>query len=158
MQSINIHNVSEKNLPMVWLNPQLLEQVLLNLFINALDAMSAKEGQEEHRLTVTRELRVGKIEIRVSDTGIGMNPDVCKRAFESFFTTKEIGKGTGLGLFISYNLLAEIDGTVSLESEPGEGTTVVVRIPIRPKGDLIGSDDRQGDSARSTEAGKERGD
>lgn len=158
VQSVKIENVSVEDLPMVWLNPQLLEQVLLNLFINALDAMSAKECEAEHRLGVTRELRDGRIEIRVSDTGIGMNPDVCRRAFESFFTTKEIGKGTGLGLFISYNLISEVDGSISLESKPGDGTTVVIRIPIRPKGNLISGDDRQGDPARSTKAGKERSD
>jgi len=77
------------------------------------------------------------VEIRVADTGIGMSPDVCRRAFESFFTTKEISKGTGLGLFVSYNLVAELDGTIELESEPGRGTTVIVRIPVRPKKHLI---------------------
>jgi len=155
MQSVKVENLRTEDLPMVWLNPQLLEQVLLNLFINALDAMSAKKGEEEHRLAVTRELRERKIEIRVSDTGIGMNPDVCKRAFESFFTTKEIGKGTGLGLFISYNLITEVDGTISLESEPGSGTTVVIRIPIRPKRDLIG-DDSQEDSLKNAQVGGNR--
>ncbi len=80
------------------------------------------------------------IETRISDTGIGMSPEVCRRAFESFFTTKEIGKGTGLGLFISYNLITEIDGTIELQSQPGKGTTVLIRIPIRPKTDLIGGD------------------
>jgi signal transduction histidine kinase len=72
-----------------------------------------------------------------------MSPDVCKRAFESFFTTKEIGKGTGLGLFISYNLIAEVDGTIEMNSELGKGTTVIVRIPIRPKKQLIGDDDAE---------------
>lgn len=157
MQSVDIENVKGENLPMVWLNPQLLEQVLLNLLINALDAMSAKEEQCERKLSVTRELREGQIEIRVGDTGIGMNPDVCKRAFESFFTTKEIGKGTGLGLFISYNLITEVDGSISLESELGVGTTVIVRIPIRPKGDLIGGDESRDDSLSGAEAEEKKG-
>jgi signal transduction histidine kinase len=157
MQSVDIENVGAKNLPMVWLNPQLLEQVLLNLFINALDAMSAKDGEGERILAVTRELREGQIEIRVRDTGIGMNPDVCKRAFESFFTTKEIGKGTGLGLFISYNLITEVDGSISLESQPGVGTTVIIRIPIRPKGDLIGGDESRDDSLSGAETEGKKG-
>jgi signal transduction histidine kinase len=83
------------------------------------------------------------IEIRVGDTGVGMEPKVCKRAFESFFTTKEIGKGTGLGLFISYNLVSEVDGTITLESEPDKGTTVIIRIPLRPKNNLISGNDSE---------------
>ncbi|MHC4693298.1 MAG: two-component system sensor histidine kinase NtrB [Planctomycetota bacterium] len=140
-KSITIKNITSHELPMVWLNPQHFEQVLLNIFLNALDAMNAKSVEQEHVLKITRELIDGMIEIRIRDTGIGMSPEVCKRAFESFFTTKEVGKGTGLGLFISYNLIAEIDGTIEMNSEPGKGTTVIVRIPVRPKKQLIGGDD-----------------
>jgi signal transduction histidine kinase len=92
------------------------------------------------------------VEIRVSDTGIGMNPEICRRAFESFFTTKEIDKGTGLGLFISYNLVTEIDGTIELESEPGRGTTVIIRVPRRAKNCLIGSDDAEEDTSTRAKA------
>ena len=152
MRSVTINNITATDLPMVWMNPQLLEQVLINIFINALDAMNAKPGEQEHILGLTRESKDGIVEIRVSDTGIGMSPEVCKRAFESFFTTKEIGKGTGLGLFISYNLVTEIDGTIALESEPGKGTTVIIRIPIRPKKDLIGVNDSREDFTNSAEA------
>ena len=155
MRSVAVENVTNKGLPTVWLNPQLIEQVLLNVFINALDAMDARPGKEQHVLKVTREFKDGMIDIRVSDTGIGMSQDVCRRAFESFFTTKEIGKGTGLGLYINYSLVAEIDGTIALESELNKGTTVIIRIPIRPKKDLIRGDGNQGDSASSAEAIKE---
>ncbi|MHC4112027.1 MAG: two-component system sensor histidine kinase NtrB [Planctomycetota bacterium] len=152
-KSITIKNIANLDLPMIWLNPQHFEQVLLNIFINALDAMNAKEGKQEHILSITRESKDGMIEIRVSDTGIGMSPKVCKRAFESFFTTKEIGKGTGLGLFISYNLIAEIDGTIEMNSEPGKGTTVIVRIPIRPKKQLIGDEDAEDGFLNRVKAG-----
>jgi signal transduction histidine kinase len=154
MQMVTIKNISAGDLPMVWLNPQLLEQVLLNIVINALDAMDAMPDREEHTLEVTRQSRDGTVEIRVSDTGIGMTPEVCKRAFESFFTTKEIGKGTGLGLFISYNLVTEVDGTISLESKPGNGTIVTIQIPIRPKKDLF-SDNDEGDLNNRVESIKE---
>jgi len=147
MQSTTVKNVTGSDLPMTWLNPQLFEQVLLNIFINAMDAMGTGEDEEEHILEITRELKDGMIEIRVRDTGIGMSSQVAKRAFESFFTTKEIGKGTGLGLFISYNLVNEIDGTIKLESEPGKGTTVIIRIPIRPRKTFICTGDRRMDFA-----------
>jgi signal transduction histidine kinase len=153
IHSTVIENVSDVDLPMVWLNPQLFEQVLLNIFINALDAMNAKQDEEKHILKITREFKKDMIEVRVNDTGIGMSPEVCKRAFESFFTTKEIGKGTGLGLFISYNLITEIDGSIFMESEPGKGTTVIIRIPIRPKKELIVGKDTKSDFPRSEKAG-----
>ncbi|TFG88716.1 MAG: hypothetical protein E4H16_04650 [Candidatus Atribacteria bacterium] len=137
MESISIKNVVSANLPMVWMNPQSFEQILLNLVINAMDAMEAKGKQYEHVLEITGTYNEGVIEVQVRDTGIGMSPDVCKRAFESFFTTKEIGKGTGLGLFISYNLVSEINGSIEMDSEPGIGTTVTVKIPVRPQNDLI---------------------
>ncbi|MCP4607457.1 MAG: GHKL domain-containing protein [Planctomycetes bacterium] len=156
MQLITIRNAVANDLPMVWLNPQLLEQVLLNIFINALDAMNAMPDKKEHTLEITRQSRDGKVEIHVRDTGIGMSPEVCKRAFESFFTTKEIGKGTGLGLFISYNLVTEVDGTLSMESEPGTGTTVTIRIPIRPKKDLFSDNNDEEDfTANKVESIKE---
>ena len=143
MCSVAVEEVSESELPMVWLNPQAFEQVLLNVFINALDAMDGKDGDHEHVLTITKSFENGMVVIRVRDSGVGMSPEVCKRAFQSFFTTKEIGKGTGLGLFISYNLVAEIDGTIELDSELGKGSTVTIRIPVRPKKDLIDGSRKQ---------------
>jgi signal transduction histidine kinase len=140
-KSVKIENVASSDLPTIWLNPQSFEQVLLNILINALDAMNARQDEQPHVLKITRRSKNGAIEICVSDTGVGMSPEVCRRAFESFFTTKEIGKGTGLGLFISYNLVTEIDGSIELESEPGKGTTVIIRLPRRPKKHLIGDED-----------------
>lgn len=151
-QSVTIENTAGADLPMLWLNPQHLEQVFLNIFINALDAMNAKEGEQEHYLKITTKCINDVVEIRVSDTGIGMKSEVCKRAFESFFTTKEIGKGTGLGLFISYNLLSEIDGTIELESELGKSTTVIIRIPLRPRKSLIAGDDSENDFLEKSKA------
>lgn len=137
MRSVNIKNIPCENLPMVWLAPQAFEQVFINVFVNAMDAMNAVQDVREHVLKITREFKDEMVEIRISDTGVGMTPEVCKLAFESFFTTKEIGKGTGLGLFISYNLIAEVGGAIVLESELGKGTTVIIRIPISPQGALF---------------------
>jgi PAS domain S-box-containing protein len=136
---MTITDAYNAELPRVWLNPQNLEQCLLNIVINALDAIAARGAGPEHRLDVVKTLREEIVEIRIRDTGIGMSPEVCRHAFESFFTTKEISKGTGLGLFISYNLITEMDGTIELESEPGQGTTAIIRIPVRPKKDLMAS-------------------
>ncbi len=137
-RGIEIVDVPNTGLPMVWLNPQNLEQCLLNIVLNSLDAIEAKGAGHEQKIEVTRAFRDEMVEIRIRDTGVGMSPEVCRRAFESFFTTKEISRGTGLGLFISYNLITEADGAIELESEPGKGTTAIVRIPVRPKKDLIG--------------------
>ena len=147
-QGVTIVNVPNAELPTVWLNPQNVEQCLVNIVLNALDAMQAKGAGQEHRLEVTRTFHDEMVEIRIRDTGIGMSPEVCRRAFESFFTTKEISRGTGLGLFVSYNLIREIDGTIELESELGKGTTAVVRIPVRPKKHLIGPGGENAGGAR----------
>ena len=141
--SVTIDNNATIDLPRLWLNPQHFEQVFLNIFINALDAMNAKPYEGEHLLSITRALKDDIIEIRISDTGIGMSPEVRKQAFDSFFTTKEIGKGTGLGLFISRNLVREVDGTVELESEPDQGTTVIIRIPLKSRKEVARGDDQQ---------------
>jgi signal transduction histidine kinase len=103
--------------------------------------MNARPYEGKHLLRITRALKNDTIEIRTSDTGIGMSPEICKRAFDSFFTTKEIGKGTGLGLFISHNLVTEVDGTIELESEIGKGTSVIIRIPLKTRRELIGRND-----------------
>ena len=139
-KSVEIKNIVNDDLPMVWLNPLHFEQVLLNIFLNGLDAM-AVQADQPHQLEITRNHEDRFIVTRVRDDGIGMEPEICRRAFESFFTTKELGKGTGLGLFISYNLVSELDGTIELDSEPGKGTTVTIKIPIRPKNDLISGEE-----------------
>jgi len=143
MQGVAVQNLINDQLPTVWLNPQSFEQVLLNIFLNAMDAMQAQPAIEEHRLTINRTCNAETVEIRIQDTGIGMEQAVADRAFESFFTTKEIGKGTGLGLFISHNLVTELDGELRIESKPGVGTTVIIRIPVRPKVELFAERDTQ---------------
>jgi signal transduction histidine kinase len=149
MQGVAVENLVNDQLPTVWLNPQSFEQVLLNIFLNAMDAMQAQPATAEHRLTISRTSDPESVEIRVQDTGIGMKQAVADRAFESFFTTKEIGKGTGLGLFISHNLVTELDGELRIESKPGVGTTVIIRIPVRPKAELFADRDaRPIDSAK----------
>ncbi len=106
-----------------------IQQVLLNLVTNAADAMP-KGG----RLQVATRLlsEQGNVEIRIMDNGCGIEQDVLKRAFDPFFTTKGRGKGTGLGLAICQRIVEEHKGEINIESQPGRGTTVSVRLPYAP--------------------------
>ncbi|MBI1951601.1 MAG: HAMP domain-containing protein [Acidobacteria bacterium] len=109
-------------------NANQLEQVLLNLCINAGDAM---EGRDGGTITVWTDAAVaGTARIRVADTGSGIPPEVVSKIFDPFFTTKPVGKGTGLGLSVSYGIVKEHKGEIGVESKVGEGTTFTIRIPM----------------------------
>jgi PAS domain S-box-containing protein len=119
-------------------DPSQLESALLNLCINARDAMmpgggklmiqTANESIDER--SAERELRPGQyISIRVSDTGSGMPPDVVARIFDPFFTTKPLGEGTGLGLSMVYGFVRQSGGHVRVHSEVGAGTTMCLYLP-----------------------------
>jgi len=109
--------------------PQALQQVLVNLLVNALDAMSETENPT---LIVRTERKDNWALIDITDNGHGIRPEHMVRLSEPFFTTKPVGKGTGLGLSISYNLIQQQGGNVSAKSNPGKGTTFTVRLPIPP--------------------------
>ncbi len=107
-------------------NANQLQQVILNLIMNAVQAM---EGQPERMLRVSVAATNGAVEITIRDTGVGMTPEVKKRIFAPFFTTKPRGKGTGLGLSVSQRIVGQHGGEIRFESEPGRGSSFVVRIP-----------------------------
>lgn len=109
------------------INRHALEQVLTNLFRNALDAMA---GVQTPRLEVRTNRRNGECSILVSDNGAGIPRDKIMHIFDPFFTTKPVGQGTGLGLSISASLVEEHGGRLEVESEPGRGTTFAIRIPV----------------------------
>ncbi|HET7224334.1 MAG TPA: ATP-binding protein [Candidatus Eisenbacteria bacterium] len=104
-------------------NPGELREVFTNLLLNAVDALP-----EGGVVTIDSADRDGLVEVRVSDTGVGMDPDTCRRVFDPFFTTKTI-KGTGLGLSVAWGIVSRHHGTIDVESEPGCGTTFVLRFP-----------------------------
>ncbi|GGG19878.1 hybrid sensor histidine kinase/response regulator [Caldovatus sediminis] len=109
-----------------------LEAALLNLTINARDALPPEGGVvtlRTFRTDPTVPPGKGRVGIAVSDTGSGMSPEARARAFEPFFTTKPVGKGTGLGLSQVYGVVRQLGGEVSIESAPGQGTTVLMRLP-----------------------------
>ncbi|MFL6855762.1 MAG: PAS domain S-box protein [Sphingomicrobium sp.] len=119
----------DPHLTPVLADPTQLEVAVLNLAINARDAMpdggTLTVSSRKLRITSDPELEPGTyVELSIADTGAGMAPEVLARAFEPFFTTKDVGKGTGLGLSMVYGMALQCGGAVKIESEPGVGTTV----------------------------------
>lgn len=127
------------DLPAVLIDPAQLEQVVMNLTVNARDAMPdggtltvatdvVDIGEEQARRRPG--LRAGRhVRIRVADTGVGMDADTLARLFEPFFTTKEPGKGTGLGLAMCYGIVKQAGGFIGCESAKGVGTTCSILLP-----------------------------
>lgn len=105
-------------------DPDQMSQVLLNLFINAIHAMPDKGT-----LRIDVNQINGQVKLVVADTGMGISKEDLSKIFTPFFTTKEVGKGTGLGLTVAHNIVQEHGGTISVESEPGEGTTFTILLP-----------------------------
>ena len=147
--AITIEVVGAGGLWMTLVDPNQLENALLNLCINARDAMpdggrlTIETGNRwlDKRAARERDLPEGQyISLCVSDTGSGMSPDVIARAFEPFFTTKPIGQGTGLGLSMIYGFARQSGGQVRIYSEAEEGTTVCLYLP-RHYGDGVESED-----------------
>jgi signal transduction histidine kinase len=107
-------------------NQAQLEQVFLNLFINAGDAM---EDAVERILTVATDLSSSTVVIIVRDTGCGIPDHALERIFDPFFTTKPVGQGTGLGLSISYRIIKDHEGDIRVHQEPGGGTSFIISLP-----------------------------
>jgi histidine kinase len=121
-------------LPWVWADANRLEQVFINLLINARDAIErrweeARRDQGGKRIALKTGLEEGMVTITVTDNGTGIPSAILDRIFEPFFTTKQAGKGTGLGLSISYGIVRDYEGTIRVTTEPGKGTSFVVRLP-----------------------------
>jgi len=105
-----------------------LEQVVLNLLVNALQALGAGTSRE-HRIEIRSGTDAQWAWVRVSDTGCGISPEHQQRLFEPFFTTKPIGVGTGMGLSFCANVVRKLDGHITVRSADGEGSTFEIRIP-----------------------------
>jgi signal transduction histidine kinase len=127
--NIELRMQAPSALPLVLCAPTQIQQVLINLAVNARDAMP-----DGGRIDVTASADASAVELRVSDTGTGIDPAIADRIFEPLFSTKEVGKGTGLGLSVVAAVVTDHGGTISVRSPPGEGATFEVRLPLAPAG------------------------
>ncbi len=146
---------------MIFADKQRIQQVFLNLLKNSLDAITGDEGTvsikaEKHRaMDDIEDDKIGiynylkyrgkctldqdTVDIEIRDTGSGIPLDIIPKIFDPFFTTKDVGKGSGLGLFIVHEIIEEHDGCLAVDSEPGRGTTFLIRLPLRDQIDKPGA-------------------
>ena len=115
--------------PVVVGNAIQLEQVFINLLTNARDAVA---DSPRKAIRISAAVDPAAVEIAVADTGHGIPPELERRIFDPFFTTKEVGKGMGLGLSITYGIIKEHGGTISVVSAPGEGAAFLIHLPLAP--------------------------
>ena len=113
------------DLPIMQCYPHQLNQVFMNLLVNAAQAIE-KQGE----IKIATRAEDGHVEIEISDTGAGIPKENLSKIFDPFFTTKQVGKGTGLGLNVSYNIIKKHKGTLDVNSTVGKGTTFTIRIPV----------------------------
>ncbi len=142
-RDVTIEREFDPGLPHVFMDAGQMQQVFLNLLANAAEAMPGG-GQVTLRTralvpaapsgaatqTVPQE-----VQIAFCDTGVGIPPENIDKIFDPFFTSKEVGQGTGLGLAVSYGIIERHGGTIAVESTPGKGTTFTITLPVRGSGD-----------------------
>ena len=137
--TITIRQRIDSNCPIILADPIQIHQILMNLCTNAFHAMEDRGGILDIELQtriIGRDCNIPGLEpgeyvgLRVADTGSGMSPDIMSRIFDPYFTTKEQGKGTGMGLAIVHGVISEYGGAVSVESRPGEGSAFHLYFPV----------------------------
>lgn len=122
-------NLSD-SIPMLPLIADQIQQVFLNILLNAVDAISEKKEKKNEKITVTSQADSDWLTITFVDTGPGIKEENINKIFEPFFTTKKEGKGTGLGLWVSYGIVKSFQGDIKVKSKINEGTTFVIKLPI----------------------------
>ena len=123
-----------RDLPPVLMDPSQIQQVFMNMIINAAEAMN---GGGQLALTTRFVPADPAVEVEFTDTGHGINQEELDRIFDPFFTTKEVGHGTGLGLAISYGIVQEHKGTITVESQVGQGATFTIRLPVTSEQETV---------------------
>jgi two-component system NtrC family sensor kinase len=129
-QNIILDKTYASDLPKIVADESQLQQVFMNIIINAAEAM---DGKGKLSLSTSINTDRTQIEIKISDTGHGIKEEDKKRLFEPFFSTKEVGKGTGLGLAISYSIIQKHQGTIEVESQEGRGSAFTIKLPVTRK-------------------------
>jgi two-component system NtrC family sensor kinase len=125
-QNIKIDKQFKAGIPMLFVDGDQIQQVFMNILLNAADAMAGNGGN----LSIKTDLKDGSAEISFTDTGCGISKEHLSKLFDPFFTTKETGKGTGLGLAISYGIVQSHGGDIEVESQVGKGSTFRIKLPI----------------------------
>jgi signal transduction histidine kinase len=128
MNRVTLKQNLAAELPIISGNANQIQQVLINLMINAQQAMEGRAGEVS---VTTSHHDSGYVQIQVRDTGPGIPADLQSKIFEPFFTTKEVGKGTGLGLSVSYGIIKEHGGDIVVKSAVGKGTAFLISLPLK---------------------------
>jgi two-component system NtrC family sensor kinase len=142
LRDIEITMDLDRDLPPVWVDADLIKQVIMNMLVNAQHAIEEKGSITVRSRRARKALStepgaqsVATVELSIIDTGCGIPEKNLKRIFDPFFTSKQVGKGTGLGLSVSHGIVAAHGGTIEVESKVGEGSTFRIYLPLeRPSG------------------------
>lgn len=135
-QNITITKKLLFSLPKVMVDESQMQQVFINIALNAAEAIEEKDKNKvDGEFIIQTQIADNgqSLEISFTDTGCGIPEENIKRLFEPFFTTKEVGHGTGLGLAISYGIIQSNNGTITVKSQVGKGTTFTIRLPINER-------------------------
>lgn len=119
----------QEDLPNLFLVPDQLLQVILNILLNAIDALKDGKG----KVNIDSKQEGDYILISITDDGIGIPEEHLNKIFEPFFTTKDVGRGTGLGLSVSYGIIKNFNGSIQVKSKVGEGSTFTIKLPVESK-------------------------
>jgi len=134
-KEIDLSFYPDKNIPALIGNAYRFEQVILNMLINAKDAIEEKKkkncGKFNKKIEISTTLQNNQIIIEIKDNGIGVAPEDIDKVLLPFYTTKAPGQGTGLGLSISYGIIKELGGEIEIQSKPKVGTTISIKIPVQ---------------------------
>ena len=149
-RNINLELALEDGLPHLYIDPDQIKQVFMNIFVNAQDAIT-----DRGTITVRSRVRPAAygrpemVEITISDTGSGIAPEDIRKIFDPFYTTKGVGKGTGLGLSVSYGIVNSHGGSIEVESTPGTGTSFHIFLPVEKEALAKMRNDYEGQNSSS---------